>query len=448
MIAVCFVGLIIVAEAWRSLRSPSTEWTRKLVHFGGGLICLVLPFFIHSHWVVLGLAAAMAVVFMVSKRKGWLQSIHGVGRKTVGTEFYPLVIYLLFVLCLGAEWKFVICVLVLAVSDSAAALVGKRFGRCRFAVEDECKSVEGSAAFFAVTFAVVFIPLWIWDPLAGEPAAVWHYGLASSLIGLLVMCVELISLRGTDNLWVPLGALLVLTKTMQTDVADLRIQNLSFSLILITVISASFASKTFNVGGAIVLCLGSYSCWAMGSFDWALPVIVGFGFYLVVSAIAKSPWKLRVRPVIYSLMPPFLILAAANILLNVNLNDGYRFLFVPFLAAVSVSLAQGCSNLAGWKFRKDLGLRLRVAAEIAILVSVILNVPAVMRGTVVAWPSLLLIGIVVLGTSLLSCCVVRPMPPGDAPRRWLYLRASISILAFLVMVLLQVAGISVVGSPG
>ena len=158
VIAVCFVGLIVVAELWRAFRNPPAEWTRKLVHLGGGIICLSIPFFIHSHWVVLVLAAAMALIFIVSKRFGLLQGIHGVDRPSAGTEFYPVVIYLLFVLCRGVEWKFVICVLVLAVSDSAAALVGKRFGRLRFEVEKECKSVEGSAAFFAVTFAAVFVP--------------------------------------------------------------------------------------------------------------------------------------------------------------------------------------------------------------------------------------------------------------------------------------------------
>lgn len=447
VIAVCFLGLIAVAEVWRAFRNPPAEWTRKLVHIGGGLICLTLPFFIQSHWVALVLAAGMAAIFIVSKHKGLLNSVHGVDRKTLGTEFYPVVIYLLFVLCLGVEWKFVICVLVLAVSDSAAALVGKRFGRLRFAVEEECKSVEGSAAFFAVTFAVVFVPLLIWNPLDQDPTAKWHYALASCLIGMLVMCVELVSLRGMDNLWVPLGTLLVLTKTMQTDVYDLSIQNVSFLAILTIVIVFSYVSRAFNVGGAIVVCLGSYSCWAMGSFDWALPVFVGFGFYLVASRIAKSPWKLRVRPVLISLLPPLLILAAANIFLNVDRVDGYRFLFVPFLTSVSMALTQGCSNLTGWIYRRKLPRRFAVTVGMAISISLILNLPAVFRGTIVAWPTLLLIAVVVLGVSMLSCYLVPPLPPGEAPRKWLYMRAAITTLAFVFMVLLELLGVCMTGVP-
>ena len=447
IIAVCFTGLIVAAELWKAFRNPPREWTRKLVHFGGGIVCLSLPFVIHSHWVVLVLAAGMAAIFMVSKRMQLLKSIHGVDRPTAGTEFYPVVIYLLFVLCRSVEWKFLICVLVLAVSDSAASLVGKRFGRLRFAIEDECKSVEGSAAFFAVTFAVVFVPLLIWEPLGNVPTATWHYVLAASLIGLLVMCVELISLRGMDNLWVPLGTLLVLTKTMQTDVYDLSFQNVSFLAILITVIGSSFASRTFNVGGAITLCLSSYGCWAMGSFDWALPVFVGFGFYLVFSCLAKSTWKLRVRPVLYSLLPPFLILAMANVLLNVDRLDGYRFLFVPFLAAVSVALAQACTNLIVWKFRSKRTQRFVASGLIAILISLVLNGPAVFRGTIVAWPTLGLITIAVLAISQLSGCVMTSLPPGEAPKRWLWMRMGLTTLAFAIVVLLELMVVCPIGIP-
>lgn len=447
VIAAFFVGLLIAAELWRKFGNPPAEWTRKLVHFGGGLTCLAIPFFIRSHWVVLGLATCMAIIFVVSKRKGWLQSVHGVDRKSAGTEFYPVVVYLLFVLCFGTVWKFVICVLVLAVSDSAAALVGKRFGKLRFQVEEEFKSVEGSFAFFVVTFAVVFVPLLIWNPLAGSATSIWHYVLAASLIGLLVMCVELISLRGMDNLWVPLGTLLVLTKTMQTDVYDLSIQNVSFLAILLTVVVASQVSRAFNTGGAIVLCLASYSCWAMGSFDWALPIFMGFGLYLVISFVAKTPWQLKVRPVLYNSLPAFLLLATGNVMLNIDRPDGYQFMFIPFLAAVSISLTQACSNLMCWSHRKNPAKRILVTSALALLVTLVAIIPGVARDSLSAWPGLFVVTFVCLAFSLVSCKLLPPLPPGDAPKRWLYLRAGLALAGGGFVVVLQWSSICPIGTP-
>ena len=51
-----------------------------------------------------------------------------------------------------SSWRWL--VLVLAVADAAAALVGGRYGRIRYEVEDQCKSLEGSLVFAAVTFVI------------------------------------------------------------------------------------------------------------------------------------------------------------------------------------------------------------------------------------------------------------------------------------------------------
>ena len=178
----------------------------------------------------------MGMIFLLSRRMGWLESIHAVQRRSRGTEYYPIVVYLLFLLSQGTPWKFVVCILALAMSDSAAALVGIRYGFIKFQIEKEQKSLLGSIAFYSVTLVVVLIPLFIWDPLQGTPSARLHYVLAANLISLLVTCFELVSLQGRDNLFIPLGTFLALTKTFQTDVADLIVQNISFAVMLLSLI--------------------------------------------------------------------------------------------------------------------------------------------------------------------------------------------------------------------
>ena len=306
-IAVAFLLLLGIAELLRYRFLWSVEWTRKLVHFGGGIVCLLFPFLILSHWVVLALAISMAAIFLITRRMGLLNSVHGIERKSRGSEYYPVVIYLLFLLAARTPWMYVICVLVLSISDSAAAIIGSKYGRLRFRVEDETKSVEGSLAFFVATVIVVFVPLLIFKPQFEQLQIPYgHYALAACLIALLVTCFEAVSGHGRDNLFIPLGTYLVLAKTFQTDFADLLTQNASFVLILTILLGLSRTSHSFQAGGAILFCLACYACWAMGSFDWALPVFIGYGLYVVSALTVELPWRLAIRPVLFNVLPSIL----------------------------------------------------------------------------------------------------------------------------------------------
>ena len=444
LIAGCFLGLIAMAEWWRASYSVEVEWTRKLVHLGGGLVCLFIPFAIQSHWIVLFLAASMGAIFVISKRRGWLRSIHAVERHSHGTEYYPVVVYLLFLLTTDKPWVFVICMLVLAIADAAAALVGTRFGKIKITIEKDSKSLEGSLAFCLVTFVIVLLPLLIWRPLVGQPSPeeTWHYALAASLIGMLVTCFELVSLKGRDNLFIPLGTYLVLTKTMQTDVPDLWMQNISFGSMLVAITLIAYLTRSFNLGGAIVVCLAAYGCWAMGSFDWALPVFLGYGLYLASTFAVDLPWRLTVRPVVYSMLPPILILAVGNVALNLDHSYITQFCFGPFLAACAVSLSQSVSNVVNWNFRKQPVRRWVHAALSGFTSFVVLVIPLAFRLQVFdpgTGASMLL---TIIACAVTSGRLLPSIPPADAPYRWFYLRMGFSTVAAVVIGLLQWVGVS------
>ena len=436
LIGTSFLALLGIAEFCRYRLNWSVEWTRKLVHFGGGLICLSFPYLLTSHWIVLALASSMAVLFLASRRLGWLQSVHGIERSSRGSEYYPVVIYILFLLAGSMAWKYVICVLVLSVADSAAAIVGTRIGRLKFRVEDEQKSIEGSLAFFLSTLIVVLVPLLYFQPaIETLVAPYWHYTLASILIAALVTGFEAVSNKGRDNLFIPLGTLLVLTKTFQTDAADLARQNVSFLLIVLSIVTLSKLSRTFHTGGALVLCLASYGCWAMGSFDWALPVFIGYGLYVLVTMSSNFPWQLTIRPVVMNALVPFAILAIGNIGLNYGAPDVTQFCFGPFLAACCVSLAQAIFNvsmarLKGRGAAESLGRQVMIVAFLsAVFCFLLLTMPLVWRMAFYQMSTLAWIGGSVIGMSLLSAVFVGAAIPSEAPTSWYYRRMAISALA-------------------
>lgn len=183
----------------------SREWTRKAVHVGTGLVLLAVPTLLH-HLVSVALLAALSMAVLgwaKSSRK--LQSVHGVRRHSDGAVLYPVAVMLLYVVSRGQPLRFCVPLLILAVSDAAAALVGQHLGRWRYRVGGCERTLEGSLAFLVTAIAACWAGLLV----AGVGAPLERPLLAAG-VALVACALEAVSLRGWDNLTVPLGSWLAL----------------------------------------------------------------------------------------------------------------------------------------------------------------------------------------------------------------------------------------------
>jgi dolichol kinase len=321
----------VIAELWRRLGTPKPEWTRKLVHLGGGIACLFFPFLVKSPWVVLAMSLPLTILFVAGGKLGFLKSLHGVARRSRGAEYYPLSVFLTFLMTQGKPWLYLSAVLVLAVGDAFAALIGSRYGVIRYEVEDEKKSLEGSLVFLVIAFLAIHLPTLLLTDLP-RPVCV----LAALLVAALVTGFEAISLEGADNLFVPFAVVVILNKITTKPLEEVVFQNLSLLAICVGVGLAVWRSRTLNVGGAITFILFAYGTWSLGSWVWTLPVFVGFGVYLVAWARFAPPGHatgIKVRTVVRALLPPFTMLILSN-----SLRSDQVF-FNPYLAASAAVLA-------------------------------------------------------------------------------------------------------------
>ncbi|MBU1695032.1 MAG: hypothetical protein KKC51_13875, partial [Verrucomicrobia bacterium] len=89
-----FLPVLGAAEWLRRRGVGSPEATRKVVHVAGGLLSLSLPWLVRSPAVVLVMCAALSLIFVWAKRHAALRSLHGVARRTSGTEYFPLAVFL------------------------------------------------------------------------------------------------------------------------------------------------------------------------------------------------------------------------------------------------------------------------------------------------------------------------------------------------------------------
>jgi len=436
VIGLAFLALVGAAELWRRFGDPPAEWTRKLVHVGGGIVCTLFPFVIDSHWVVLVLALLMLVLFVAGKKLGLLKGVHGVERKSHGTEYYPLVIYLLFVLAHREPWLYVICVMVLAFSDAAAALIGKRFGRIRYEVEDEHKSLEGSLACLLTTFCIVAGLLLIWPDPAIPAAGVCL--LAALLAAALVTAFEAVSLDGGDNLWVPLGTYLVLSRSLTRPSDEIALEIVCLAVMVLSIGICAWRTRAFNVGGTLTFILYAFASWSIGSFDWALPVFLGLIVYAIAIWLAGRPGIYRVRPVLRAMLPPFLLLLAANVVWR---DTSWRAAaFGPFLAGCVTVVAQSVWNLLHWQRSEGFLARPPAAIWIALACLAVMVAPLGWRQRTVAWEAWLVVSAVSIAVTLAYGRLAPSVFGNPTSDRSAAGRALLTCTAMLAVFALQAAG--------
>ncbi|MGE3802120.1 MAG: diacylglycerol/polyprenol kinase family protein [Candidatus Kapaibacterium sp.] len=178
------------------------EVSRKITHIVGGFIALALPLLFQSYWTVVILGLVFFLTLLTTKRSGVVQSVHNVERQTAGELYFPLALAVIFTLSSITDTfhLYTPVMLALALGDSAAWYVGSRYGKHRYHLFGERKSVEGSIAIAVVIAIIATVSLILQNTTSTLFALLLGVG-----TGVLISTLEAVSPRGTDNLTVPIG---------------------------------------------------------------------------------------------------------------------------------------------------------------------------------------------------------------------------------------------------
>ncbi len=203
--------LLVFNELIYRRLNPTGEITRKFAHFTAVLATVPFPYIFPSHWYVLVLAFIFSIVLFVTQFSKILDSIHGIQRKSIGSYLLPFAIYFTFLVADLTENKFlyILPMLILAISDPMAAILGinikKYNGRIKIFGRKLNKTWLGSGAFLLSSFVISIIALYFHREVF-DLKTFW----LASLMAVTTMFAELISWRGSDNISIPLFAVLIL----------------------------------------------------------------------------------------------------------------------------------------------------------------------------------------------------------------------------------------------
>lgn len=163
-------------------------------------------FFTHTQAVyLLGTVACLVYLFEqirinypeLMRRAQWAERLFlRAEEQAKESAMIPYAIAVLLTIITFPKQVALIAIYTLALADPMSAIVGIKYGR-HHVVPD--KSVEGSVAFFAMTFLIVTLVLW-----RGTDATWWPILGVSFCIGVLSATLEMLPIRLDDNLTIPI----------------------------------------------------------------------------------------------------------------------------------------------------------------------------------------------------------------------------------------------------
>ena len=206
LLALSFLILFGFAELLYHRFNWKVELTRKIAHIGTGIITLLFPIFLTSHWSVLLLCTGFLLLLTLSMRLNFLQSINAIERTSYGSILYPVSVFI----CFYAYYRFdqeilffYLPILSLAICDPIAALAGKRkpFGEYKRG----SKSFSGTLGFFGSCFMLSSILMTLLTDFN-----IANIVLYSGIIAVFSSLTETFSGKGFDNLSIPVVVIIIL----------------------------------------------------------------------------------------------------------------------------------------------------------------------------------------------------------------------------------------------
>lgn len=198
------IALVVVAyaEGYFGTKRYSPEVARKMVHVAHGLAAATWPFFVSMKVIIIA-ETIFILAATVARKFNLFHDLRSVYRLTWGEFFFPLGVIVVALLNPN-EWIFAAAMLHLGLADAAAAVVGTRFGKHPYNVLGHRKSLEGSLAFWVVSFVIT---LWV---VMATPFGVNNLPLLLLVLPILATAAENVGVLGMDNLFIPVLVTIVL----------------------------------------------------------------------------------------------------------------------------------------------------------------------------------------------------------------------------------------------
>jgi phytol kinase len=198
---------IALGQVLRKALRVSHDFTRKFIHVAVGMISApTVMWFSDVRWAIIP-PLAFVVINTLDYRFGLIQAMMSSNRSNLGTVYFPLSFAAILILFWGNSAtptehpRLIIAALMpLTWGDALAALVGERFGKHRYPILGQTRSLEGTMVMFVASALATWLALGA--SLLSAPTAI--------VVAIGASLAEAVSPWGIDNLTVPAISALIL----------------------------------------------------------------------------------------------------------------------------------------------------------------------------------------------------------------------------------------------
>ncbi len=280
VVAVLTAGMETLAR-----RGVFPQWLcRKVLHLGAVGACAAAPMLLVDLSVLTLIVAIAGLALFALVGSGMLFREES-GRRSWGIALFPLpyLVLLLVFPDMEQRWLIALPMLLLAVSDALAAVVGTLLRTPSFTLTGDRKTLGGSLTFGFVTWLIlVFFP----SPLSTLPVT-QLYSIAL-LFALLLAAFEALGSKGRDNLYIPSAAALLLYGTTAGNSMDLMVPALFAVPFAAAFIAITVRKGWLTLGGAVAASLlGLWVIFFQGLL-WLIPLVVFFTSSTILGKVLRT----------------------------------------------------------------------------------------------------------------------------------------------------------------
>jgi len=187
-----YVILLLVISERVLKKHPN--FSRKFLHIMVGNILFILPFF-QSRWVMALLAAApfILLTFLISPYSPLKikDRISGSGHG-LGLVYYAISWTVLALLFFDQPWIIAVGIAAMSYGDGMASLIGMKYGKIKYNLTGDNKSLEGSLTMFIVLIGMLWVVL-MYYAVPVQPMVIVSVALVATIL-------EGITPKGLDNI--------------------------------------------------------------------------------------------------------------------------------------------------------------------------------------------------------------------------------------------------------
>ena len=258
---------------------------RKIIHSIVGVAVSFSPFIFLSNIQPLILAVTFLIINLFSYKHNKLKSFHNLNRKTLGTIFFPLGFIIIAALFWEYKYNIACCFMILAIADPLSSLTGENIKKPhKYNIGGDVKSYEGSIIMFLSTFIILYL----------FSNSVFHqFDTLETFLAIMLSCfaitiAEAMSIKGSDNISIPLTAFFFIEIFNTVNMGNFII-GFSFVISLITIVLFYFYKrKHLSLDGFLSSTLMAGLILGFGGPKYVLPIAI---FFILSTLLSKVGTK-------------------------------------------------------------------------------------------------------------------------------------------------------------